>query len=123
MADLAHDLMHRCIRCSGTQQRRVEVQALVKIIRALPTRLLMDEVALCHGPWCGEKVLDGGEERLRESPERIGMRDAGLHHPPQGACFLRGNAHSLSVRRIESADHIAERYQIVRKPVERLKAP
>ena len=66
MADLAHDLMHRCILRSDTQQRGGEVQALAKIIRTPAACLLMDEVALGRCPWCGEQVLNGREERPRE---------------------------------------------------------
>jgi hypothetical protein len=122
MADLAHDLMHRCILRSDPLYRGVEVQSLVKIIRALTARLLMDEVALRRRPWCGEKVLNGREERPRESFERIGIRSSCFDKPSQGTGFLRGDTHSLAERGTESADRIAERQQVIGKTLKRLKA-
>ena len=64
MGHLAHDLMHRCIHRRDPLQREVQFQALVKIIRTLPARLLINEVAFGHRPWRGEKVLNRREEGL-----------------------------------------------------------
>lgn len=82
----------------------------------------MDEVALGRCPWCGEQVLNSREERPRESLERICIRYSRFDKPSQGNCFLRGDTHSLAEGRIESADNIAQRQQMIRKMVKRLKA-
>ena len=65
MGHLDHDLMHRCILRRDPLQREVKFQALVKIIRALPARLLINVVAFGHRPWRSEKVLNRREEELR----------------------------------------------------------
>src|SRR5580692_9639681 len=44
MGHLAHDLMHRCILRGDPLQREAKFRTLVKITRALPARLLINEV-------------------------------------------------------------------------------
>src|SRR6476646_951143 len=65
VAHLAHDLMHRCIHAREALQGGVEVHAFAEIMRTLAARPLKDEIALRRRPWCGEKVLNRREERLR----------------------------------------------------------
>ncbi len=78
MVHLAHDLMHRCILRRDLLQREAKFQTLVKIVRVLPARLLINEVVFGHRPWRGEKALNRREERLRESLERISIRSSTL---------------------------------------------
>src|SRR5207248_2246622 len=96
-------------------------QALVKIIRTLPARLLINEVAFGHRPWCGEKVLNGREEGLRQSPERISIHGSRFDQPLQDTCFLSGHTHSLPECRTESTNDITERQQTIWKAVKFLK--
>ena len=93
----------------------------MKIIRALPARLLVHEVAFGCRPWGSEKVLDGRKEGLRESLERICTQDSRFDQSLQHTYFLRGHTHSLTECRIELTDHIAEWQQMVRKAVKSLK--
>src|ERR1043166_9690272 len=123
MTDLDHDPMHRCVLHSEALQRGVEIQALVIIIRALPARLLKNEVALRHSPRRGEQVLNRRKERPRQFPEWVSVESSRLNQPFQHAYFLRGHTHSLAKRRIEAADHVAERQETIRKALKRLEAP
>ena len=93
----------------------------MKIIRALPARLLVNEVAFGRRPWRGEKVLNGRKEGLRESLERICIQDSRFDQSLQDTYFLRGHTHSLTECRIELTDHIAERQQMIWKAVKSLK--
>src|ERR1700694_797720 len=122
MGHLAHDLMHRCILRGDPLQREAKFRTLVKIIRALPARLLINEVVFGRRPWRGNKAVNCREERLRKSLERISIQSSRFDKPLQGNYFLRGHTHSLAERRIESTDHIDEREQTIRKTVKRLKA-
>ena len=123
MAHFAHDLMHRRVLRGEALQSGVEVHTLVEIMRALPACPLRNEIALRRRPWCGENVLNCREKRPRGPLERIDIRRSRFDKPSHGTRVLRGDAHPLAERRIESADYIAERQQMIRKTLKRLKAP
>ena len=81
MGHLAHDLMHRCILRGDPLERGAEFQALLKIIRALTARLLINEIVFGRRPWRGEKTLNRHKKRLRETLERISIQSSRFEKP------------------------------------------